>query len=136
MSRVHGRFGRMYVGIADDSASAEPAVYLRSWSIDSATDKSEVTAQGDGNKVYVSGLPDAKGQYEGFYDTDTAQLWTASQDGLPRKAYLYPDTSDTGEYFFGTAFFDFSLRSQVDGPTQISGSFNAASTWAKVPATS
>lgn len=132
MARKHGRFGRMYVGIADDAASAQPAVYLRSWSIDSSTDRVEVTAQGDSNKVYVSGLPDATGSYEGFYDTASAQLWTASQDGLARKFYLYPDTGDTGEYFFGTGFFDFSVRSAVDGATEISGSWSAASQVSKV----
>lgn len=136
MSRVAGRFGRMYVGIASDSAAAEPAVYLRRWSIDYSTDKYDVTAQGDSNKAYVAGLPDAQGRYDGFYDTDTAQFWTAATDGLARKVYLYADTSDTGEYFFGTAFFDFSIESPVDGPTTISGSFNAASLFSKVPATS
>lgn len=136
MSRVHGRFGRLYVGIADDSAEAEPVAYIRRWTLNSSTDKSEVTAQGDNNKVYVSGLPDAQGSYEGFYDTDTAQLWTASQDGLARKFYAYPSTNDTGEYFFGTAFFDFGLDSGVDSGTSISGSWAAATAVQKVPLTS
>lgn len=136
MSRSHGRFGRMYVGIADNSATAEPAIYLQSWSIDFSTDKVEVTAQGDSTKVYVSGLPDAQGTYDGFYDNDTVQFWTAATDGLARKVYLYPSTSDTAEYFFGTAFFDFSVSSDVNGATTISGSFSAASDFAKVPATS
>ena len=131
MARKHGRFGRMYFAVSS-GAEAHPAVALRRWTLNSSTDKSETTAQGDTSKNYVSGLPDAQGSYEGFYDGDTAQAWAASQDGLARKVYLYPDTSDTTTYAFGTAFLDFSIDSPVDGATTISGSFAAATPFSAV----
>lgn len=133
MARVHGRRGRLYVGIADDDATAEPIAFLNSWSIDSTTDRVDVTAFGDNNKVYVAGLPDASGSFAGFYDTETEQLYTASQDGLARKFYLYPDTSD-GDYFSGTAFFDFSASGDVSGAVSISGTWSAASAVTKTSA--
>lgn len=127
MARVHGRKGRLYVGLASSTAAAEPVTFLRSWGIDFSTDKSDVTSMGDSNKTYVAGLPDASGQFAGFYDTETAQLYTASQDGAARRFYLYPDTTDTAEYFFGTALFDFSVSAAVDGPVSVSGNWAAAS---------
>ena len=133
MARVHGRRGRLYAGIASDTAVAEPITFLDKWSIEFATDKVDVTCLGDTTKVYVSGLPDASGTFGGFYDTATAQLFTASQDGLGRRMYLYSDTSD-GDYFFGTALFDFSISGGVSEAVAISGSWAAASAFSKVSA--
>lgn len=133
MSRIHGRRGRVYCGIASDTATAEPIAFLNQWSMDSSTDRVDVTAFGDNNKVYVAGLPDATGSFAGFYDTETEQLFTASQDGLARKFYLYPDLTD-GDYFYGTGFFDFSISVEVAGAATISGSWSAASAVLKVSA--
>lgn len=131
MARVHGRRGRLYAGIASATAAAEPIAFLNNWSIEFTTDKVDVTSFGDTNKVYVSGLPDASGSYSGFYDTETAQLYTASQDGAARRFYLYPDTSD-GDYFYGTALFDFGLSASVTDSVTASGSWSAASAVTKV----
>ncbi len=131
MARIHGQRGRLYAGLASSTAAAEPVAYLTAWTLDSATDKSDVTAFGDTNKTYVSGLPDAQGTYAGFYDTASAQLYTASQDGAARRFYLYPDISD-GDYFFGTALFDFSVNTGVAEGVAVSGSWSAASAIAKI----
>lgn len=132
MSRIHGRRGRVYLGVASDSADASPLPFLASWSINFQTDKSEVTAFGDNNKVYVAGLPDASGEFSGFYDDATAQTYTAAVDGLARKFYLYPSTLTNTQYFFGTVLPDFSVNGSVGGPVEISASWNAASAIAKV----
>lgn len=133
MARIHGRRGRLYVGLANPAATAEPVTFLSNWTIDFTVDKVDVTAFGDSNKTYVAGLPDASGTTSGFYDTESAQLYTAGQDGLARKFYLYPDTTD-GDYFFGTALFDFSASGAVDGAVTISSSWSAASLISKVAA--
>lgn len=132
MARIHGRKGRLYVGIASDSATAEPVAYLNKWSLDSKTDKLDVTAFGDSNKVYAAGLPDAGGSFSGFYDTATAQLYTASADGLARKFYLYPTTDTATTYWFGTGLFDMSVSGGVDEAVTINGSYQAASNVTKV----
>jgi hypothetical protein len=118
----------MYVDLSG-SGSAQPVAYLTKWSLKSATDKFEVTAFEDGNKTYVSGKEDAQGDFSGFYDTSTAQLYTAATDGAARKFYLYPDhtVGSAGPYFFGTAIFDFNIEAMVDGAVSVSGSFAAAS---------
>jgi hypothetical protein len=104
---------------------------LNSWSFDASTDDVDVTAFGDTNKTYVSGLPDFKGSFAGFYDNATAQLYTAAIDGVARKTYLYPSTSDA-IYWFGTASFDVSIETGVSDAVKISGSFVATSAFTKV----
>ena len=87
---------------------------------------------GDSNKTYVAGLPDASGQFAGFFDDATAQTYTAATDGLPRKFYLYPSTLTNSQYFFGTILADFSVDGGVGDAVKVSSSWSAASTIAKV----
>jgi hypothetical protein len=131
MAKISGRRGRVYVGLASDSAVAEPVANLNQWSLQGSSEQLDATTFGDTTKTYVLGLPDAQGSFAGFYDTASDQLYTASQDGLARKTYLYPDVAD-GDYWFGTAFWDFSIDVPVGGVVSISGSFVAATPIVKV----
>jgi hypothetical protein len=120
------------MGLASDTATAVPLQFFAMWSINFATDKIDVTALGDSNKVYVAGLPDASGDFSGFYDDATVQTYTAAVDGLARRFYLYPSTLNTAQYFFGTVLPDFKVNAGVSGATEVSASWNAASAIAKV----
>lgn len=131
MARIHGRRGRVYLSVTS-GGTAEPIPFLNSFTIDFATDKAEVTAFEDGNKVYVAGLPDASGEFGGFYDDATAQTYTAAVDGQPRKFYLYPNTLLTTQYWFGTILPDFSVEGGVDDAVTVAASWNAASAIQKV----
>lgn len=131
MARIAGRSGRLYAGIAS-GGTAEPIAFLNKWGLDFSAPKIDVTAFGDTSHTYVADLPDASGSYSGHYDTATAQLYTAATDGVARKFYLYPDNSNTGQYWFGTAIFDFSVEAEVSGSINISGNLAAATTVAKV----
>lgn len=122
----------MYLGLASDTAVAEPLPFIAKWAINHSTDKVEVTAMGDSNKTYVAGLADATGTFSGSYDNATAQTYTAAVDGLARKFYLYPDLSTNTQYWFGTIIVDLSVDGGVDTAVNISSSWNAASTLAKV----
>ena len=132
MARIHGSKGQLYAGIAA-AGVAESIAFITKWSMDFSTDDVDVTAFGDTNKAYVSGLPDASGSFEGFYDTATAQTYTAAIDGTARKLYLYPSTPSTaGPYWWGTAFLDFSIDTAVGDAVKIKGNFKAASPFTKV----
>ena len=131
MARIAGRSGRLYAAITS-AGTAEPIAYLNNWSLNFSTDKIDVTAFGDTNKTYVSGLPDTQGDISGFSDNATAQLFTSATDGVARKWYLYPDSTSTSQYWFGTGLFDFQVSAAVDGAVEISSSFAAASVVSKV----
>lgn len=129
MARIHGQKGRLYVGIATSVAAAEPIAFLNSWTLNSTTDRVEVTAFEDNNKTYVSGKNDASGSFSGFWDDSTEQTYTAANDGDRRRMYLYPDATvgTAGPYWFGEAFFDFNVSGGVSEAVTINGTFNAAS---------
>jgi hypothetical protein len=112
--------------------TAEPVTFLNNWSLNFATEKIDVTAFGDTSMIYVSGLPDAQGTYAGFYDDATVQMYAAATDGVARKFYLYPSTTNNAQYWFGTGIFDTNIDATVDGAVAISGSFAAASVTTKV----
>jgi len=132
MARIAGRNGRLYANITS-GGTAEPIAFLNNWSLSFTTDNIEVTAFGDLHKTYCSSLPDVSGSFAGFYDDATAQTYTAATDGVARKFYLYPDATATTKYWFGTAFFDFSVSADVGGAVQVSGDFAAASVVARLP---
>lgn len=129
--RIAGRRGALYIDLTG-SGAATPVPYIKKFTFESTAETYDVTAMGDDTKVYVAGLPDASGTYEGFYDTATSQLYTAATDGLARKTYLYPDRSIPATYFWGTATYDMSLDVDSAGPVAVSGSFKAATSFAKV----
>lgn len=131
MARITGRYARVYLGIAS-GGTAEPVPFLSSLDFSAATDTFDVSAFGDGNKVYVSGLPDASGSFSGFYDDATAQTYTAAADGLPRKMYLYSSTLTNTTYWFGTVIVDFKFDASVTGAASIGASWKAASSISKV----
>ena len=131
MARIAGRNGALYAGISS-GGTAEPIAFLNRWSLSGTSDRIDVTSFGEDTKTYVQGLPDAQGQWAGYYDSASDQLYTAAIDGRARKTYLYPDRTDTTNYFFGTAFFDFSIDVSVDGAATINGSFAAATPFQKV----
>jgi hypothetical protein len=112
--------------------SAEPLPFFATWSMNFVSEKFDVTAMGDNNMTYVAGLPDASGEFGGFYDDATNQTYTAATDGLARKFYLYPNTNLVTQYWFGTVFPDFSVNGGVAGAVEVSASWNAASRIAKV----
>jgi hypothetical protein len=92
----------------------------------------------DQNKIYVSGLPDASGDFSGFYDTATAQSYVAAADGQPRNFYLYPSTlaaqmGPPAQYFFGQVLPDYSLAGGVSSAVSLKSTWNAASRIQRYP---
>jgi hypothetical protein len=134
MSRYAGRRGQIYLGIASDSATAEPLPFVAKWSLSMENEKIDVTTMDDDNMVYVGGMSNASGEWSGFHDDSTAQSYTAAGDGLARKFYLYPNRTAPTKYFFGTVICDMTIDSEVNGAVNMSANWTAASKISKVPA--
>src|ERR1044072_1192891 len=112
--------------------------FLSDWSIKFTVAKVDVTAMLDTNLIYVSGLPDASGDFSGFYDTANAQTYVAAVHGLPRNFYLYPSNlaaqmSPVPQYFFGTILPDYSLAGGVTAAVSLKSTWNAASLMSLYP---
>lgn len=126
ITRHHGRNAQVYLS-ATSGAAASPVAFQAAWSLNKTTDKQDVTAFGDANKTYVAGLPDASGDFSGYWDDGSAQTYTAAGDGLSRNFYLYPDlTVSPNVYFFGKILVDFSVDGSAGGPVNFKASWNAA----------
>jgi len=127
MARHHGRNGSIYLGVTS-GAAASPCAFQASWTLNKTVAKQDVTAFGDGNLIYVAGLPDASGDFSGFWDDATAQTYVAATDGLNRNLYLYPDIQNSpNAYFFGLILPDWSIDGAVGGPVNFKSTWNAAS---------
>jgi hypothetical protein len=139
LSRIHGRNGVAYVGV-NNADQASPMAFLSDWSINFTVAKVDVTAMLDTNLIYVAGLPDASGDFTGFYDTATAQTYVAAVDGLPRNYYLYPSNlaaqiTPVPQYFFGTILPDYALAGGVTSAVSLKSTWNAASKISRYPTT-
>lgn len=131
MARYPGKNGVVYMSTSG-SGTASLVTALTEWTLDMPTDKIEVTAFGDTNKQYVVGLPDVSGTLAGWFDDTSDQLYDASRSTDGVKMYLYPSSSVTTKYWYGTAFVDFSITTGVSDAVAISGSFQAAGTWGQM----
>ena len=127
MVRHHGRNGAVYISVTN-GAAASSCAFQATWSLSKVVNKQDVTAFGDGNLIYVAGLPDSSGQFSGFWDDATAQTYTASTDGLSRNMYLYPDIQNSPNvYHFGTILPDYSIDGAIAAGVNFSSTWNAAS---------
>jgi hypothetical protein len=131
---ISGKRGRVYIDAsANGTAAATPVANLNTWGLDSTTDKTEVTAFGDLSKVYVVGNPDGAISFAGYWDTAAgSQYGITNSVAAGRKFYLYPDSTNAAQYFFGQAHFDLSITQNVSGAVEISGTGSAASTVSSV----
>jgi len=128
MPRHHGRNGRIYLQAVSGTGNAVPLPFQANWTINQATDKQDVTAFGDGNKVYVAGLPDSSGDFSGFLDDATSQTFVAATDGLPRNFYLYPDVvlNPNNWYWGGQILVDGSADGAIASGVNFKATWNAA----------
>lgn len=127
MARIHGRNGIAYVAVTN-GASPSPVAFLSDWTMNFTVNKVDVTAMGDTNLIYVAGLPDASGDFSGWYDdiTGTTQTYLSATDGLPRGFYLYPNTNNQTEYFYGNILPDFSAAGGVSAGVSVKVTWNAS----------
>lgn len=138
MGRIHGRNGMVYMGLSPSPAAASPLAFISDWTMNFTVAKVNVTALGDTNLVWVAGLPDASGDFTGFYDTATTQTYQAAVDGQPRNFYLYPSLlgvqgASPGQYFFGTILPDFSAAGGVASAVTMKSTWNAGSQVQRYP---
>jgi hypothetical protein len=124
-SPITGRNGQLKVDQSvGANGSASTVANLTTFDIQQTRDKTEVTSFGDSTKTYIAGLADASGSFSGFWDS-AGGLQTVA-DGVARAFYLYPTTTDTTKYWFGTATFDITVSTSVGGAVEASGSWAAA----------
>jgi hypothetical protein len=129
MARYHGKKGQVMISTSGSGTAS--VIVLSKWSLNMPTDKVDVTSFGDGNKVKVTGFKDITGQLAGFWDDTDASLFTAADSTTACKFYLYPSSDAPTKYWYGTAWLDASIETDVNGAVAVTSNFDAAGTWAR-----
>lgn len=127
--RIHGAHGQIKM---DPTGGATTVVVasLNGWDLDMATDKVNVTAFGDPNKVYVQGLPDIKGTYKGWYDpVDGLVIFDVAFGTTKPTLELIPSDLLPLQMFAGKGLLDSKISVASDGAVSVGGSFVAAGPW-------
>ncbi|MFA4972543.1 MAG: hypothetical protein WC683_08000 [bacterium] len=128
MALYHGRHGLVYMSTTG-TGNATSITSLTTWSLDMSRDTVEVTAFGDTNKVYVAGLKDIKGSFEGFWDDTNDNIYDGSDSADGVKLYLYPSSDAITKYWYGPAWLDMSVETGVGDAVKISANFSANGAW-------
>ena len=131
MSAYAGRRGVVYLSTTG-SGAASSVIKLNAWTLDSSTDKIEVTAFLDANKTYVQGLKDLKGTLSGFFDDTETKPFSAADSADGCKLYLYPSADAPTKYWYGPAWLDYSLEVPVSGAVTLKGSFAEIGSWVRL----
>ena len=110
---IHGKNAYIYV-------SGVAISWANTWNAAMTADTVEATQFGDAWKRKVVGQKDASGSISAWQWQDKRTLIDAL--GLTLPLYIYPDRSDTGNYFFGNVIF---TGNPNEGSTSAAVSSNA-----------
>jgi hypothetical protein len=135
MARVHGSRGQIKMDpLGGTGAAAVLVADMNGWTLDLATDKADVTAFGDPNKQYVTGLPDYKGTVKGWWNKDSSPTFFGVVLGaVPAFLELIPSSLDPTFLFKGLAYIDGNINVDSNGGVSIGGNWVAAGPWTEEP---
>jgi len=115
-------------------ATAVAVADINSWTLNLARDTADVTAFQDTNKQYVTGLPDIKGTYGGWYNSVSYQvIFDAALGNIAVMLKLEPSSLDATNFFTGLAYIDAAINVPANGAVSISGNFVGAGPWTVNP---
>lgn len=106
MANIHGKNAVIYLGAA--GAAAINIAEQADWSIDMDIAMAEVSSLNQTWKAFVKGMLGWSGSCSGNFDTASVQLWLAAVSNVAEKLYIYPDSSSTARYYYGTAWIQLS----------------------------
>lgn len=110
---IHGKNAVIYCG-----ASGGTAINIGEqvdWSIDSDISMVDISALNQTWKQFVKGMLGWAGTLNGNFNMGSAQLWLAHLSDVAEKIYIYPTSSSTTQYYYGTAWIQ--LNKVVAGST-------------------
>lgn len=128
MARYAGRKGMVYLAV-DGSSAAVLVAQLSSWSMNRSTDKLDATVFQDTNKVYVQGLPDLRGNFDGIWSDADTTVFQAAGSSAAVRMYLYPSSDAPSKYAYGLAWLDASIDCSVTDTVKINGEYVAGGSW-------
>jgi len=131
--RMHGKNGAIYINGGKPGTgfgSGQKVAVKTEWTLSLARDFVDVTSFGDTNKVYLVGLKDISGSYNGNLDmSGDIGVNAADLDDIP--IYLYADDRDGLEFLvaYGPGFLDAAITASNTDALKASGQIRASGNW-------
>lgn len=128
-TRLHGKNGAIYVN--GPKGTGTKVTVKTEWTLNLNRDFVDATAFGDLNKVYLVGLKDISGTYNGHLDVSgDFGVNAADLDAIP--IYLYADDRTGSELLiaYGPGFLDASITASNTDSIKTTGNFRASGNWA------
>ena len=127
MSIKTGRYGKV-AWDPTGGAALVPILSINAWKGDFKTDYEDVTCFQDTNKVYIPGLMDISGSFDGFWNSSELALFKAAMSPTPGTLQLMPNTTEPAFFWQGPAYMDASIDASLNAP-KVTGTFKAAGAW-------
>jgi hypothetical protein len=127
-TRLHGKNGAIYIN--GPKGTGTKVTVKTEWTLNLNRDFVDATAFGDLNKVYLVGLKDISGTYNGNLDVSGDYgVNAADLDAVP--IYLYGDDRDSSELLiaYGPGFLDASITASNTDAIKTTGNFRASGNW-------
>jgi hypothetical protein len=122
-----GRYGKVSWDPAGGTALVQ-IISINTWTASFKTEFEDVSCFGDTNKVYIPGLMDIKGDFEGFWNSAELALFKAAMSPTPGTLQLMPNTTEPSFYWQGLAYMGADIDCSLSAP-KVSAEFVAAGSW-------
>jgi hypothetical protein len=127
MSIKTGRYGKVSWDPAGGSTLVQ-IVSINAWKGSFKTQYEDVSCFGDTNRVWIPGLMNIEGSFEGFWNSAELALFKAAMSPTPGTLQLMPNTTEPGFLWQGPAYMDADIDCSLDAP-KVAGEFKAAGSW-------
>lgn len=122
-----GRYGKVSWDPAGGSALVQ-IISINSWKGSFKTEYEDVSCFGDTNRVYIPGLMDISGTFEGFWNSAELALFKAAMQPTPGMLQLMPNTSESAFFWQGLAYMGADIDCSLNAP-KVSAEFKAGGAW-------
>lgn len=109
---LHGRGGMLY--LQGSGATAIKIGSARKWEVKIDRKLDEANAFGDTWEVALEGIRPWSVSVEGNLDTTDRTPYDAAVATSPRKCYLYPDLTNSSNYYYGTVWPKMDVTVGID----------------------
>lgn len=129
-TRIHAKNAAIYIDAAKGQTGAKKVAVKSSVTLNLGRDYVDATTFGDTNKVWLTGLRDISGTWEGLMDISGDLLVNASAED-EKQLYLYADDRAGFEVLMahGPAFIDAAITMSVSDAVKSNGNFRASGSW-------
>jgi hypothetical protein len=122
-----GRYGKVSWDPAGGSALVQ-IISINAWTGSFKNDYEDVTCFGDTNKVYIPGLMNIEGSFDGFWNSAELALFRAAMSPTPGTLQLMPNTTEPSFFWQGPAYMGADIDCSLEAP-KVTGEFKAAGAW-------